>query len=784
MARLYLLASAFVLVPAPSVSGQDAPAQPILGTTLTAPMLRELPASGNPFTVFDAMQTEAIGDRFVAAGLNTATPPRTGGLLNSWTQTQVRFGDITITDPRTGGTPLLLPFAPLFSRVSVITGAMTDDDNAPALSMTLEPLAPGASWVREFDGAAAGGFLVSGASSPVAAVDRVEHWGDAGFAVSGPVTARLGLAAAASWRGLSHFENGSVDASTDHVANAFAHVAFAATPADEVHGIAWLQRVTTAAFEDRGLHAQGTWARQPAQGLRWRLFAGYTERKRSVAPVPAIVTVDSLTSDPVSDLFDTGDGTSRTWAIGARLNPFRGPWMPAFGVDLNNARVRVVPSGIGQLRELVDGVPARLWTPIVPASTDFRHLVTTAAFVNTHGTTGPVTIDGGLRVDHAAGGADAAATGVSWTTLLPRARVDWRVTEKMGIAVTGAYRRSAYQMPLNVLAIGDPAAPIADVARWTGSSASSAGPLIARVGPGTSGDASLSRIDQNLRRPVTDEFTLAVRARPFRAFEVELARVGKRESSLLSLTDVGVPFSTYTAFAVPDPSYVAATAGSFDRPFALAFNRPAGTYGRDQYLLTNAIGDPAESWGLEVNMRSTTEHITLLAGIALTWAYGPAAAIGFLPTQNDQNVLGNSFVDANRESYARGQLFQDRSHAGKIAGIYRFSTGLSVGVVARYQDGQPFARLVAVNDGLTQGPTLVRAYRNGGAAFTYTGTLDVRVQRVFPAGRTTVTAGLDIYNLPGMAKEVSEYVVAGPRFREPTALQPPRTATVSVRIAY
>ena len=750
-------------------------------------MLRELPASGNPFTVFDAMQTEAIGDRFVAAGLNSATPPRTGGLLNSWTQTQTRFGDINITDPRTGGAPLLLPFLPLFARASVTTGAMAADDNAPALSMTLDPLQPGSTWLREFDGGATGGFLVSGASNPIAAVDRVEHWGDAAFAVSGPLTPRLGLAAAASWRGLSHFDGGSADASTDHVASGFAHMAFAATPTDKVRGIAWLQRVTTAGFEDRGVHAQGSWARDPAAGMRWRLFAGYTERKRSVATVPPIVTVDSLTSDPVSDLFDSGDGTSRTWAIGARLHPFQGRWMPAVGVDVNNARVRVVPSGIAQLREFVDGVPARLWTPIVPASTDFRHLVTTAAFVNEYGTVGPVTIDGGVRVDHAGGAADAATSGVSWTTLLPRARADWRITEKMGIAVTGAYRRSAYQMPLNVLAIGDPAAPVADVARWTGSTSSgatAAGPLIARVGPGTAGDASLSRIDQNLQRPVTDEFTLAVRARPFRAFEVELARVGKRESSLLSVVDTGVPFSSYSAFAVPDPSYVAATAGPFDRPFALAFNRPAGTYGRDQYVLTNAIGDPAESWALELNMRSTTEHITLLAGIALTWAYAPAAAIGFLPTQNDQNVLGNLFVDANRESYARGQLFQDRSHAGKIAGIYRFSTGLSVGVVARYQDGQPFARLVAVPEGLTQGPTLVRAYRNGGAAFTYTGTLDVRVQRVFPAGRTTVTAGLDVYNLPGMAKEVSEYVVAGPSFREPTALQPPRTATVSVRIAY
>src|SRR5919204_589340 len=49
-----------------------------------------------------------------------------------------------------------------------------------------------------------------------------------------------------------------------------------------------------------------------------------------------------------------------------------------------------------------------------------------------------------------------------------------------------------------------------------------------------------------------------------------------------------------------------------------------------------------------------------LAGGGLTEAVGPAAAVGFLPTENDQDVLGNLFVDPNAATQARGQLFQDR----------------------------------------------------------------------------------------------------------------------------
>jgi hypothetical protein len=213
------------------------------------------------------------------------------------------------------------------------------------------------------------------------------------------------------------------------------------------------------------------------------------------------------------------------------------------------------------------------------------------------------------------------------------------------------------------------------------------------------------------------------------------------------------------------------------------YNRPTGSYGRDRYLLTNQIGEPAKFWGIDLSVRAATKRFTILAGGTLTWALGPAAAPGFLPTENDQDVLGNSFVDRNASSEARGQLFPDRSHVVKIAGTYQFPWAVRLGAIARYQDGQPFARLVVVPQ-LVQGPTAVRAYPNGGTAFTYIGTLDVRVQKIFTAGRSRVAAVLDVYNLPNLGNEVAEHVVSGTMFRDPTALQPPRTALLSLRVRF
>jgi hypothetical protein len=354
----------------------------------------------------------------------------------------------------------------------------------------------------------------------------------------------------------------------------------------------------------------------------------------------------------------------------------------------------------------------------------------------------------------------------------------WQVVDTAGVALVASYRRTAYQLPLNVLAIGDPAAPVADVSLWNGTSI---GPLIARVGPGTGGDPTFTQIDPRLQRPTTDELVLALESRPIRGLQLEVARITKREQPLLGLVDTGLPSSSYTAVQVPDPSFVPGNV--FGAPQVTVYNRPPGSYGRDRYLLTNQTGDPARFWGIEASVRASTDRFTVLFGGTVTWALGPAAAVGFLPTENDQDVLGSFLVDPNAATQARGQLFQDRSHTVKMAAIYRFPWRIRLGATARYQDGQPFARLVIV-PGLTQGPTAVRSYANGGSAFTYTGTLDIRVQKVFTTGRSEVAAVLDVYNLPNLGNEVTEDVVSGTMFRTPTALQPPRTLLVGLRVTF
>src|SRR5437868_5095270 len=92
--------AAAIMAVSSSAAGQTAALaeQPLLGSTLTADEVRDLPAGNSPLAVLETIQPEAIGNRFASGVLSFATAPQFGGFLNSWTQTQFRIGDIAVTD--------------------------------------------------------------------------------------------------------------------------------------------------------------------------------------------------------------------------------------------------------------------------------------------------------------------------------------------------------------------------------------------------------------------------------------------------------------------------------------------------------------------------------------------------------------------------------------------------------------------------------------------------------------------------------------------------------------
>ena len=104
-------------------------------------------------------------------------------------------------------------------------------------------------------------------------------------------------------------------------------------------------------------------------------------------------------------------------------------------------------------------------------------------------------------------------------------------------------------------------------------------------------------------------------------------------------------------------------------------------------------------------------------------------------------------------------------------------------MAARYQDGQHFARLV-VAPNLNQGAELVRAFGNGETRFTFTGTVDARLQKGFTRPGFKADLLLDAFNLLNLVYEVEEVTVSGPTSRQTSAIQPPRAVHLGVRFSF
>ena len=371
----------------------------------------------------------------------------------------------------------------------------------------------------------------------------------------------------------------------------------------------------------------------------------------------------------------------------------------------------------------------------------------------------------------------AAAQGVSWNTLLGNASFWWAATKSAQTWVFAGYRRAADSLPLDMLAYGDPAAPAGTVSAWT---AQGVGPVVARVGPGTGGNPAFSAIDASLGRPTTDEFTVGVESRPMPGMRVRLAGIMKRQQNRIDLLNTGVPLSSYTRVD--------------DR------GRPAGG-GRGQRAAAGLQPSAVELWPRSVSAdeqrvgrggdvqrrRPQRRHRDGAVDVPVRRDRQPdrrpGANRGFHVDENDPGLAGEVFADPNATTDARGRLFFDRAFTIKLASVYRFAHGVNIGLIARYQDGQPFSRVTVV-PGLNQGTDFVRAYPAGDARFSFTGTFDMRLQKGFSAGRTRIDAILDAYNLFNLGYEVEERVVTGPEFRYITAIQPPAAVHLGVRVTF
>ena len=164
-------------------------------------------------------------------------------------------------------------------------------------------------------------------------------------------------------------------------------------------------------------------------------------------------------------------------------------------------------------------------------------------------------------------------------------------------------------------------------------------------------------------------------------------------------------------------------------------------------------------------------------------AEGAGGNGGYGPLENDQDVPGEQFTNPNVACVrARASVFRPRIHH-QVDDALPLPWDITAGGIARYQDGQPFSRVVVMPD-LNQGAEAVPAYANGLTRYTFIGSLDLRVQKGFRLGRARLDAIVDAYNLFTRNNSVEEYIATDAGFRTSIAIEPPHAVHLGLRLSF
>ena len=355
-------------------------------------------------------------------------------------------------------------------------------------------------------------------------------------------------------------------------------------------------------------------------------------------------------------------------------------------------------------------------------------------------------VEFGVGYDGVDGSADGAATGVSWQSVLPRVSLRWKQSEASHFHVDRGLSPIRGPVDLRHARRGRSGSLRARTSR-SGPPPPSARLSSAWVQAQAVSQASARSIP-SLRRPLTDEIVAGIDAQLSPNIRGRITGVAKKLRNLFDLADIGAPASSYTTFTVVD-GRPEADGGDVLLPL---YNRLPATFGADRYLLTNRTNqDTATAAALILNSDATLKQLTLMFNATTSITDGPAASRGFRAEENNLGSLGELSIDPNSAPIARGRLFYDRAFTMKISACTdsparrharrdRAVSGRPA-VLARHGRAEPQSR--APNSCARMPPETRDS--------SYTGTLDVRVQKRVTMGAVAVAAFVDAYNRPTWA---------------------------------
>ena len=769
-----------------------------LGTMFTRNELRELPSGLDLFALVDTAVPFAITDRIDSGSMETGKWGVTGSRGASWTANTVVLGDLQTTNPARRRDWSFVPDLAVADHVAIFPGALGLKFDAPGTAIVIQPKRPGQTWSPALDMSFTAPRMVSPTPTAIApAVGRIDTFSRNSLDASGGLGEQVGLLIAASHLRSSWRQRSETRALEARATTLFTYLTARPSDHDEVRIQTAAQRIvhpydarrqfrgTDSTQRDMLAHVAVTWDRKRSNGTQQEVSV--TMQRTAIQPRVSNSeggSIDRVFEGPI--VFPIAEDSQRHLSGRATVDLVEfGPSLIRHSVRLGASvdhwalvsRVVATPA----VAELVAGAPARVWLPEQPPVDALRTVVAGSIYVVDRIAVGSrLSIDLGLRADVSRGEARGSSDQPAWQSVVPLGAVRW--APMTTVAISGWYRQYRPPVSLAFLAFGDPAGSQASVHRWTDVNRNQAydgefelGPLVARSGT----NAAIASIDPTLTGPRTEELAISAESRLGSRTTLRATFTVRRDLSQVRSVNIGAPLTSYRPVQIlEDQRYP----GAGTLPVTI-YERLPSSFGADRYVLRNPSDDSATYRGLEVAWEFRTRRWYSMAGAMWYRTLASGGNRGYRPDENDLGVIGERFESPNAAPVTEGHSFFDREYVLKWSTSYRPGRGIVASVTARYQDGLPFARIVVVPD-LTQGTDYAMVDRSGHTRFTFTATIDARLQKTFAVRRTQVRAGLDAFNLTNRANEVDEDPVSGPTFRRTTAVQPPRTLRISLHFQF
>ncbi len=790
-ARPLLFVSVASVLFAAGVFAQEKPAAPEPSPT-PAPrfqpeVVKALPTGGSLTARVVQLNSGLVLEREESSGLFPAEPSRFAFRGGSWTQSRIEIDGFDVTDPIFGGRALVWGAVEL-GEVDVRT------DSKGTVLVHDHPASHGPGRTRVLVQGNLGLFDSKGTTAdPIPSLARGHSQFDGVLAASGASSSgATNWSSALSGADVSRSER---DSDLEHATQrlGFEGRLNHLKGDDLFQGLAMYQGrrmplgFTTAETRSTGLMLGASWARQhshagrfPSLGernetaLRLSYLRGTTDDPGFGSPLPFERLVDGppdfqVPYQSVAQRFAV-EAARRGWNLGDAVSS---SVIARFSRSLGE---RELSGGTFQGLESLHSTSARQWTYSGEAPSRLGETRASLSLGLGYGLSERTRLSGAVELQHVAVSDRDDEKILGSTKVLPELRFEWTKSETTSFYAEASIGTAP--TPLFSYEAASSHAPAVSARLWRDANhdglatPSELGIEVARRGPD-----SLS-VDPDLSLPTMRRVIVGFRTR-VRGIGIHATAFARRDRDLIETALDPQGSEIARVRNIPDPS--GDIVGPTDDQLLPIVEEKLRSFTQSQYLLTNPTDHDALGEGAELGFETNSKHVHWgLIGAAFRDS-GRGGNRSLRVGENDFGVVGESFDRTNADTYGYGRLFFDRAYSLRMYLTANDVRGFTFGAVGRYDDGQPFARLVIQND-LPQGPDFVQAIPRGRARLHYTLSVDARLAKRFSAGGASVEVSASVFNALGSQFEAEEQIVWQADYRRITMVQPPRAFVLGVRI--